>query len=119
MTFVAAFQIPMKLPDTETVDICVGRDPIVGGLDIQREFGLTLRALRKQAGLSQGEVAERAGLHRTYVCDIERGVRNVSLISMQRLSFALGVSICDLFGFAQKRHILPLQTGLPETRITT
>ena len=47
--------------------------------------------------LSQEALAERADLHRTYIADIERGVRNVSLKNIEKLARALEVSIADLF----------------------
>jgi len=50
--------------------------------------------------ISQEKLAERAGLHRTYVSDIERGARNVSLESIKRLALALEVSIPALFSHA-------------------
>jgi len=47
--------------------------------------------------LSQEGLAERADLHRTYVADIERGVRNLSLKNIDKLAQALEMSIADLF----------------------
>ncbi len=47
--------------------------------------------------LSQESLAERADLHRTYVADIERGARNVSLKNIEKLAKALGLSVADLF----------------------
>ena len=56
-----------------------------------------MRNLRKSQAISQEELAGRAGLHRTYVCDIERGARNVSLKSIEKLANALGVPAAALF----------------------
>ncbi|HAP77291.1 MAG TPA: XRE family transcriptional regulator [Acidimicrobiaceae bacterium] len=53
------------------------------------EFGSRLRELRSRQGLSQELLAERAGLHRTYVGSVERGERNVALLNILRLADAL------------------------------
>ena len=60
------------------------------GVD-QQSFGVRLRTLREQTGLSQEELASRAGLHRTYVGGIERGERNVSAVNIEKLAEALAV----------------------------
>ena len=52
---------------------------------------------RYELKVSQEELAERAGLHRTYVGDIERGGRNVSLENIEKLAAALELSLSDLF----------------------
>ena len=65
--------------------------------DVQKEFGASIKALRKVEGLSQETLAERADLHRTYVSDVERGARNLSLQSIVRLADALEVSVSALF----------------------
>ena len=59
-------------------------------------FGTTVRALRARLGVSQEELAERSGLHRTYVGSVERGERNVSLRNICRLAWALGVDPNEL-----------------------
>jgi DNA-binding XRE family transcriptional regulator len=61
-----------------------------------QQFGDRVRTLRKERGLSQEQLAERTGLHRTYIGGIERGERNVSLINIVRLAKALEVSPSDL-----------------------
>ena len=55
-----------------------------------------LRRLRASAGLSQEELADRAGLHRTYVSSVERAQRNVSLENIYRLASALGAAPGEL-----------------------
>ena len=64
-------------------------------------FGAHVRALRLELGLSQEEVAHRAGLHVTYLIGIERGKRNPALKNIRRLGGALGVSVGELFVFEE------------------
>src|SRR5438874_6671418 len=65
--------------------------------DIKGQFGTAIRSRRKRLGISQEELAGRAGLHRTYVADIERGARNLSLANIEKLARALETSIPTLF----------------------
>jgi CheY-like chemotaxis protein len=65
--------------------------------DLKALFGTTIKSKRSELGMSQEELADRAGLHRTYVSDVERGMRNVSLISIEKLAHALGLSVWRLF----------------------
>ena len=65
--------------------------------DIKSQFGTAVRTRRKKLGISQEELAGRAGLHRTYVADIERGARNLSLANIEKLARALETSIPTLF----------------------
>lgn len=60
-------------------------------------FGASVRVWRKRLGFSQEELAERAELHRTYVSDVERGARNLSLESITRLANALAITVAELF----------------------
>lgn len=60
-------------------------------------FGSSLKSWRKRLGISQEELAERADLHRTYVSDVERGARNLSLESITRMAYALNISVAELF----------------------
>jgi CheY-like chemotaxis protein/DNA-binding XRE family transcriptional regulator len=70
----------------------------VHSVDLKKTFGSSVRVWRNRLGISQEELGGRAGLHRTYVSDIERGARNVSLESMEKLAQALNVSVATLFG---------------------
>ena len=65
--------------------------------DIKVRFGQRLAQLRRERGWSQEELAEEAGLHRTYISSTERGQRNVSLVNIDKLAHALGTDIADLF----------------------
>ena len=68
------------------------------GQDIRIRFGLAVRKRRSKLSISQEELAGRCDLHRTYVADIERGSRNLSLFSIEKVAKGLGISIGDLFG---------------------
>ena len=59
-------------------------------------FAKKLKEFRMQMGLSQEELADVAGLHRTYVGSVERGERNISIDNIERLASALGVTIQEL-----------------------
>jgi len=63
---------------------------------VLKRFGDAVKSRRQSAGISQEQLAERAGLHRTYVGDIERGTRNISLRNIVRLAGALGCTPSEL-----------------------
>jgi CheY-like chemotaxis protein len=65
--------------------------------DLTGYFGSVVRERRNYLRISQEELAERAGLHRTYITDIERGARNPSLKSIETIAKALQLSIAALF----------------------
>lgn len=64
--------------------------------DILSSFALAVRTRRHELGLSQEGLAERAGLHRTYVGGVERGERNLTLVSITRLARALDLQPGEL-----------------------
>lgn len=64
--------------------------------DLQQVVGRNLRATRKRLGLSQERLAERLGWHRTYVGAVERGQRNLTLRTVERMSEQLGLHPLDL-----------------------
>lgn len=67
------------------------RDPIL------TQVGKRIRNLREGKGISQEVLAEKSSLHRTYIGGVERGLRNPSLKSLQRIAKGLGVGVVDLF----------------------
>ena len=66
----------------------------------QVALGRAIRVLREERGLSQEELAEMSGLHRTYVSQTERGERNATLMTILRLADALGVGGAELLARA-------------------
>lgn len=64
--------------------------------DLQRTFGKNLRAYREANGLSQEAFADSLGVHRTYMGGIERGERNLTLKSVERIADRVGVDPMDL-----------------------
>ncbi|MEF9961262.1 MAG: helix-turn-helix transcriptional regulator [Erysipelotrichaceae bacterium] len=65
--------------------------------DILIRFGQSVRSLRTSLEMTQEDLALKAGLHRNYVSDMERGTRNVSLKAISKVAKALNVHESDLF----------------------
>ena len=65
--------------------------------EARRIFAENLRRERLSQGLSQERLAERAGLHWTYVSDVERQRRNISIDNLAKLANGLGVELFELF----------------------
>jgi transcriptional regulator with XRE-family HTH domain len=61
-----------------------------------------VRRLRLARGLSQERLAELADIHRTYIGDVERGARNISLVNMSKIAAALGVLLSRLLHETEK-----------------
>lgn len=66
-------------------------------MDIIRVFGTNVRKYRTELGISQEKFAEMCGLHRTYISDIERFQRSISLDNIQKIADALGIDTFKLF----------------------
>lgn len=66
-------------------------------IDLNALLGTAIKTERYGLRISQEQLAERAGLHRTYVSDVERGARNPSIASIEKLAQALNVSVSHLF----------------------
>ena len=65
--------------------------------------GERIRNLRKERGWSQEELGEKADLHHTYVGAIERGEKNASIDTLEKIAVAFNIEILDLFALAQGR----------------
>ncbi|WP_298125240.1 helix-turn-helix transcriptional regulator [Brevundimonas sp.] len=62
-------------------------------MDIRRRVGRNIKKEREARGWSQEELADRAGLHRTYVSGVERGIRNPTVTVLERMAQALSLKI--------------------------
>jgi transcriptional regulator with XRE-family HTH domain len=71
-------------------------------MDIRKQVGINLQRLRREKGWSQEDMAFESGLHRTYVSGIERGVRNPTLLILDKLAKSLGVAPTELVTRSRK-----------------
>jgi len=65
-------------------------------VNVRQRLGKNLRRLREAKGWSQEAFAEEAGIHRTYVSDIERAARNPTITVVEKLAVPLGVTVSEL-----------------------
>ena len=70
--------------------------------DLVARFGLAVRAARRERGWAQEQLSEAAGLDRTYVSGLERGQRNPTLTTQERIALALGCSLWELVKTAEE-----------------
>ncbi|HWA28842.1 MAG TPA: helix-turn-helix transcriptional regulator [Lacunisphaera sp.] len=92
----------VKVPNGQKV-------PAKGPHELQVRLGRAIKAERQRLGITQEELAWRADMHRTYIADIERGVRNITLKSIANLAEALEVSVASLLAPAEagRGHVAP------------
>jgi transcriptional regulator with XRE-family HTH domain len=65
--------------------------------DIRRLYGERLKIFRKKKGLSQEDLGFKSSLHRTYISEVERGRRNISIVNIAKIAKALDLSIKEFF----------------------
>jgi CheY-like chemotaxis protein len=80
-----------------------GYRELLQGLPLLASLGASVRSRRFRLGISQEQLAERAGLHRTYIAGIEGGGRNITLKSIQKLAHALETSAGTLLAESEKK----------------
>lgn len=66
-------------------------------IDIRIRFDRTLRRIREEQGINQEEAAEHCNLHWTYNSGLERGIRNVTLVNIQKIAKGQKMNLPDLF----------------------
>lgn len=70
-------------------------------MDVKLKIGQRIKELREKAEMSQKDLAYSADLDRSYIASIENGQRNVSIVNIEKIAVALGVSLKELFNDAQ------------------
>ena len=63
----------------------------------KKSFGRIVKRIRKEQGITQEQLGELVGVHRTYIGAVERGEKSVSVDNIARIAKALGVRSSDLF----------------------
>lgn len=86
-------------------------DVLKSGATLQATLGIVVRTCRQNLGITQEELAWRADLHRTYIADVERGARNLSLQSIANLADALEVTVGSLLTYASGDLALTSEEG--------
>jgi transcriptional regulator with XRE-family HTH domain len=72
---------------------------------ILKAFGRRIKTIRLEQGISQEQLGQLSDLDRTYISGIERGLRNVSLINIERLAAALNVEPAELLKFSEADYV--------------
>lgn len=66
-------------------------------MDVKVKIGKRIKDLREAADMSQKDLAYAADLDRSYIASVENGQRNVSIVNIEKIASALGVSVKDFF----------------------
>lgn len=69
---------------------------------VRKLVGARIRSLRKEKGLSQEALGEKGGFHFSYIGQIERGEKNVSLLNLSKIAETLGVNLIQLFAYVDE-----------------
>lgn len=72
--------------------------------NIVKSFGEAVQEIRIENGLSQDELASRIGMQRTYISDVERGVRNTSISNAKRIARALNVPLAKIIEMGESEN---------------
>ncbi|BBI31354.1 helix-turn-helix domain-containing protein [Cohnella abietis] len=73
-------------------------------INILKLVGKRIRSLRKERDMSQELLGEKGGFHYSYIGQIERGEKNISLLNLAKISAALDVSIAQLFTYLDEEE---------------
>ncbi len=70
--------------------------PTLNAGDVSQRFGVRLRSMRAARSMTQQDMARRFGIDRSFISDVERGRKSISLVTLEVLALGLGVSISEL-----------------------
>jgi len=70
-------------------------------MNVKQKIGQRIKDLREKAEMSQKDLAYAADLDRSYIASIENGQRNVSIVNIEKIAIALGVTLKELFNDAE------------------
>jgi len=82
---------------------------------IDQSFASVLKQLRTKKGLSQEEFGFEAGLHRTYVSQLERGLKSPSLKTLRKIAIVLNTSLSNLMTLVEQEDNVRLKSGGKDT----
>jgi len=66
-------------------------------MDVKSKLGLRIKELRDIANMSQKDLAYSSDLDRSYIASVENGQRNISIVNIEKIAIALGVTVKDFF----------------------
>ena len=66
-------------------------------MDVKSKIGSRIKELRDKANMSQKDLAYSSDLDRSYIASVENGQRNISIVNIEKIAIALGVSVKDFF----------------------
>lgn len=72
--------------------------------------GTNIREIRKQKKMTQEELAEKCGLQTSYLAGVERGDRNITLSTLEKVTIGLEINAIELFELEMPINILPIET---------
>ncbi|MCE2734586.1 MAG: helix-turn-helix transcriptional regulator [Flammeovirgaceae bacterium] len=66
-------------------------------MDVKEKIGLRIKEIREAQGMSQKDLSYAADLDRSYIASVENGQRNISIVNIEKIAIALGVTLKDFF----------------------
>lgn len=66
-------------------------------MDIKSKVGIRIREVREIVKMSQKDLAYAADLDRSYIASVENGKRNISIVNLEKVANALGITLSELF----------------------